>query len=125
MKKPPPDKKKKSQQRSKSEKVFKTFVADSIEDLLFSPIPSNCSISCIVAWNDDFFSTKRFYNFYLLEEKKLIISAVKSRISMTSLSEFFSVKKNARSKSIASLKSNFTGMEYVLNKKAESAEQSK
>ena len=69
-------------------KSFKTFVADSFEDLLFSHVPKNCSISCVVAWNNAFFDHKRSYNFYLLKDKKYLISATKNRLKLTSVFDF-------------------------------------
>lgn len=107
--------------KAEKKQCFKTFVAESLEDLLFSQVPKNCSISCVVAWNNAFFEQKRTYNFYLLKDKKFLISASKNRLALTSVFEFIKPspgKKEQKNEvsSLATLSSNFTGLEYVLTK---------
>ena len=84
------------------EKVFK---AETFSDLISSPVPSSCNLQCLILCNEDFFSTTRSYDLYLVKEKKKILTAVKSRVQIKSSFEIL----DPQNKEIGKVKSNFTG----------------
>ena len=84
----------------------KKYVASSFLDLIFSPMPKNCSLSCLITCKEEILSLTRSYDLYLIKEKKKILTALRSKIQMTSSFDIFGSKGE---KQIGMIKGNFTG----------------
>jgi hypothetical protein len=69
-------------------------------------MPKNCSLSCLITCKEEILSLTRSYDLYLIKEKKKIITALRSKIQMTSSFDIFDWKGE---KKIGVIKGNFTG----------------